>query len=128
MRTNISSRHSVARRPAPTALFARNTDSLELPVIRRQPVTRTIPAIEGGCVSALSVPYVQRGEFKEAVVAFAQLKQSALPAAISVVAVPEAFASMADIEAAAEVIDALPRRQAVDSDEIEACGYMGWLG
>ncbi|MET0379246.1 MAG: hypothetical protein ABW049_09680 [Spongiibacteraceae bacterium] len=110
-----------------------DTTRLALPEPKTPHTRRAVDVVDNspicGCLSRLSIPFVQRTDFRHAVAEFFELRQEATPAEYNHAAasVPQAFTSMADIEAATEVLDAMSRRQQIDSDLIEECGYFGWL-
>ena len=110
-----------------------DTTRLTLPEIKIRHARRGADVVDNspicGCLSSLSVPFVLRADFKNAVAEFSALRQSAMPAEYNnaVAPVQQTFSCMADIEATDEVLDAMPPRQPIDSDLIEECGYFGWL-
>lgn len=111
----------------------RSLPGLALPTLKARHAQRAAEAMNAspvcGCLSGLSIPFVHRADFKSAIAEFSGLRQGTLPAEYNNVAsaVPHTFSSMADIEAANDVLDALPARLPMDSDLIEECGYFGWL-
>lgn len=127
--TRIQLPLDTTRRSLPGASLS----GLSLPAIKARHAYSAAEAMNAspvcGCLSGLSIPFVQRADFKNAVAEFAGLRQGAIPTEYNnvAVAVPHTFSSMADIEAANDVLDAMPVRLSIDSDLIEECGYFGWL-
>lgn len=83
-----------------------------------------------GCVSALAAPVLVGAVFRAGLAEFGRLLQQAGDASFEMALLypqPEAFRSMADIEVLPDVVASLPVGPRASEDEIEACGYMGWL-
>lgn len=81
-----------------------------------------------GCLSTLSLPSTVKNAFSEGLAEFARVLREG-GAADSVIEheAPTDYRPMADIEASADVIAALPCRDRISDAAIEECGYMGWL-